>query len=139
MKAVALALIACIGTAVADDAVTSLPPSGPIPEQHDSNVGYRTVAEALSALTKAPGLDVANRGGWTIVTDNEHSTLWSFAPASHPAFPAVVKRTVASKDGSVYVDMQVLCEAAKAACDALVRDFMALNERMKKDMKGAHQ
>jgi hypothetical protein len=138
MKAAALALMVCIGTSVADEVTTVVPKSAPLPEQ-PADIGYRTVAEALSALTKASGLEVANPGGWTIVTDHEHSTVWSFAPPSHPAYPAVVKRTAVSKDGSVYVDMKVQCEAAKAACDVLVRDFIALNERMKKDFKAAHQ
>ena len=138
MKTAALALFVCIGAAVADEVGTDIPKSGPIAEQR-SDIGYRTVAEALSALTNTPGLEVANPGGWTIVTDNVHSTMWSFAPTNHAAYPAVVKRVVISKDGSVYVDMKVLCEAAKSACDALVRDFAALNERIKKDMQAGHK
>ncbi len=68
--------------------------------------------------------------------ENRGLTLWSFVPKDHPAYPAVVKRVMSQNGaGSWAVNMSVHCEAAKAACDQLVRDFDELNEQMRKDIE----
>jgi hypothetical protein len=61
-------------------------------------------------------------------------TLWSFTPSGHPAHPAAVRRTVIRQGDDIGVKMAVHCEATKAACDRLVADFKALNERMREDL-----
>jgi hypothetical protein len=101
-----------------------------------SGIGYATVAEALAALRAKPGNEVGEQDGWTIIQEPESDksiALWSFAPAADPAHPAAVKRVVFEKDGSVQIEMKVLCEATKDACDQLVRDFQGLNDRMRQD------
>jgi hypothetical protein len=106
----------------------------PPPESNRSGIGYASVAEALAALRAKPGAEVGEQDGWTIIQDAESETsiaLWSFAPANDPAHPSAVKRVVSEQDGSVQIEMRVLCEATKAACDQLVRDFQALNDQMK--------
>jgi len=88
-----------------------------------SNIGYKTVAEALASLKQMKGVSFSSVRGWTIVTDEPHLTVWSFAPKSDPSYPAVVKRTVISTGRGSKITMDVLCEANKASCDNLVRQF----------------
>jgi hypothetical protein len=87
------------------------------------NVGYKTVAEALASLKQMKDVSFSTVRGWTIVTDEAHLTVWSFAPKTDPSYPAVVKRMVTSTGGGSKVTMGVLCEADKASCANLVREF----------------
>lgn len=111
----------------------SLPP-GPLPELRGSSIGYSSVEEALEALKTKPGTQVRDESGWTIIADRESAserTLWAFTPPGHPAHPAAVKRIVTERDGTIYLDMKVLCQARKEPCDQLVRDFQALNDSVR--------
>jgi hypothetical protein len=108
-----------------------LPSSGPLPETPNSEVGYHTVAQALTSLRARRDVTVSTERGWTIITDEKNLTIWSFAPAAHPAYPAVVKRVVRARPGGGSdINMSVLCEASKEACDQLVREFDAMNRRL---------
>jgi hypothetical protein len=110
-----------------------VPASGPIPEAGHSTIGYRNVAEALEALRKKPGVTITESNGWIVVDESESGqserALWSFSPSTYPAYPAVAKRTVHEKDGKVWIELAVECEATKEACDQMVREFQDLNER----------
>ena len=117
-----LHLSTCLALLVASSALAAgLPPGGADPKISD--VGYRTVAEALAALKQTTTASFSVVGGWTIVTDEAHLTVWSFSPKTDPSYPSVVKRMVASTDTGSKVTLNVLCEARKAACDNLVREF----------------
>ncbi len=107
----------------------------PIPESQDSSIGYPSVPEALAALRADKGISESERGGWLIFADKAHNTIWSFTPTTHPAHPSAVRREAVEKDGSIYVQMSVLCQADKVACDQLVRDFQQLNEQMRQAIK----
>lgn len=114
-----------------------LPATGPLPEAGHRTIGYNSVQEALDALKAKPGVRIRQQQGWTIISDKESekvSALWSFSPEGYPAYPAAVKRITYEKDGEVYIEMKVLCQAPKEPCDALVRDFQALNDRIKAEM-----
>ncbi|HEY6457132.1 MAG TPA: hypothetical protein VIY90_17805 [Steroidobacteraceae bacterium] len=87
------------------------------------DVGYKTVAEALASLKHTKDVSFSVVRGWTIATDETHLTVWSFAPKTDPSYPAVVKRMVISTGGGSKVTMSVLCEADKASCANLVREF----------------
>lgn len=102
----------------------------PLPETPGASVGYATVADALAGLRARAGVTMSQAHGWTIATDEAAQTVWSFAPPDDPSYPAVVKRAVVERDGHVFMDMRVLCEASKAACDTLVRQFQQMNERI---------
>jgi hypothetical protein len=112
-----------------------VPATGPIPEAGHSTIGYANVAEALSALLNKKGVKITEHDGWTVIQEGQPGdaqfALWSFSPASYPAYPAVAKRTVYERNGSVWIDLSVQCEASKAACDQMVRAFQAMNERAK--------
>jgi hypothetical protein len=94
-----------------------------------ADVGYKTVAKALAALKVRKGVTFSTVRGWTIVTDEEQLTVWSFAPASDPSYPSVVKRMVISNGAGSAVTLKVLCESSRASCDNLVREFSAKNPR----------
>ncbi|MDX2220655.1 MAG: DUF4019 domain-containing protein [Burkholderiales bacterium] len=99
----------------------------------EKGVGYDSVEKALAALKAKPGVTVSMQGDWTIISDDGGNTVWSFAPQSHPAHPAAVKRSlVADKDGNVRIQTGALCQASKANCDALMEEFKALNDKAAK-------
>jgi hypothetical protein len=93
-------------------------------------VGYPTVAAALDALKARKNVAITDQRGWTIVEDEPARAIWSFTPPGHPAHPAVVKRTVVERDGTVGMQMTALCQADKEACDKLMEEFKALNAQM---------
>jgi hypothetical protein len=111
----------------------------PLPEQPGAatNLGYKTVAEALAAFRQRPGaiVEVTGPERWTIVTlPAPEYAIWSFTPEGHYAHPAVVRRTVKQANGMVYVEMSALCQAAKEPCDRLMREFQQLNQRMRDEV-----
>lgn len=100
--------------------------------------GYKTVAGALAGLKARPGAIVAvtQPDGWTVITLPEPEyELWSFTPPGHYAHPAAVRRAIKQANGRVYVEMTALCEADKASCDRLVREFQQLNQKMREDIQ----
>jgi hypothetical protein len=101
-----------------------------------SSIGYPSVAAALEDLHSKPEVKFSIQNGWTIAEDRSHSSFWSFPPEGDPAYPSAVKRiAVQNADGSVSMDMKVLCQSTQSACDKLVADFKALNERMRDSFK----
>lgn len=99
----------------------------PLPEVSRSSVGYDTVAAALAALRSRPNVVFTTENGWLIATDEAAYTIWSFAPQSYPVYPAVVKRQIIPEGAGSVIQMSVLCEASKPACDNLVRTFAEMN------------
>jgi hypothetical protein len=105
-----------------------VPRTGPIPETKGA-FEYGSVAAAATALRAKAGVQFRNEHGWLIAEDARERTLWSFSPPDHPAHPSVVRRKVVEENGRVTLSTNVFCEATKKPCEALVREFDALNER----------
>ena len=93
-------------------------------------VGYESPAVVLERLRNDPKAQLYVKEGWTVVEIESERTIWTFPPASHPAYPSAVKREVVQKDGSIYIDTTVNCNSRKSVCDQLVRDFNKLNEKV---------
>ena len=102
-----------------------------------SVIGYATVAEALAELKAKPGVEIQTTkpDAWIII--NEPGGIqWSFAPSTHAAHPAVVRRTVkVNGEGGVYIEMNTLCQAEKVPCDKLVEEFKELNDRIRQSVR----
>lgn len=99
-------------------------------------VGFRTVADALAAVKTRPGAKLTQPDGWTVITEQGGSVVWSFTPAGHPAHPAVVRRSIdVGDDGVPRVEMGVLCQGDKPACDALAKSFQTINERAMRPLR----
>jgi hypothetical protein len=96
---------------------------------------YSTVASALEGLRAKQGASISVQAGWTVIEDRSTLSLWSFTPPGHPANPAAIHRKVIQEGDNIFVQMDVTCEAAKPACDALVADFEKLNQQMTEDLK----
>ncbi len=116
-----------LGLLMTAGALEAAPQPSPLLETVGSNIGYKTVAEALASLKQMQGVSFSMVRGWTIVTDEAHLTVWSFAPKSDPSYPAVVRRVVTSAASGSKVTMDVLCESDKASCGNLVREFSNRN------------
>ena len=103
--------------------------------EQTSVIGYSSVAEARHAVVKQPGATTREEGGWLIVVDPNHYTLWTFTPPDHEAYPAVVKRVITQEKDNVYVQMTALCQAEKPACDRLFDRFKRANEKARRAMQ----
>lgn len=100
-----------------------------------SSIGYPSVAAALADLHSKPEVKFGIQNGWTIAEDRGHSSFWSFPPEGDPAYPSAVKRIAVQTGAGISLEMKVLCQSTQAACDKLVADFNALNERMRESFK----
>ena len=92
---------------------------------------YASVAEALADLKTKEGVEINVSKGWTIITEADGLTMWSFTPPDHPAYPAVARRVFYEDQKGWNVTMSIHCEADKVVCDQFVRDFEKLNEDMR--------
>lgn len=99
----------------------------PLPEATGPTIEYASVAAALEGLRTKPGVVFTVEKGWAIATDEAAYTIWSFAPPTYGAYPAVVKRQVISRGAGSEIVMDIHCEASKSACDDLNRTFSELN------------
>ena len=99
----------------------------PPPQASGLAVGYPSVADALAGVSALPGVSVATQNDWTVVTDPAARTVWSFAPASYRAYPAVVKRQIVVDRSGTSTLMGVLCEAPREACEEMVRAAEAMD------------
>lgn len=98
-----------------------------LPEQ-PGGLEYSSAAEALADLKSRDDVLIDVLQGWTIVTEADGLTTWSFTPPDHPAFPAVAKRVLYRDQDGWHLKMDILCDAETAACDQFVTYFEALNE-----------
>jgi len=63
--------------------------------------------------------------GWQVLERSTHVTfvgdqkIWTFARESQPAFPAAACLQIVPVDDSIQAVVQVRCEGAKEACDAV--------------------
>ncbi|QNE05831.1 hypothetical protein [Croceicoccus marinus] len=99
----------------------------PLPESDERTIEYDSVASAAQALAAKDGIEWREENGWAIAVDEAEFAIWSFSPPGYPAYPAVVKRHVRERGQGSTIEMNVLCEASKEDCDALVRTFADMN------------
>ncbi|MGE0485118.1 MAG: hypothetical protein AB7Q81_13325 [Gammaproteobacteria bacterium] len=93
----------------------------------DAGIGYASVARARAALVEPAGARSVEIAGWTVVDDaaSPAHTRWSFAPRSHPAYPALVRRDLVQRDGVPTLVTWFLCEGRRAPCEALYAGLRA--------------
>jgi hypothetical protein len=101
-----------------------------------SKITYASVAETLNALRALPDVKFTQLDdGWRNASDSSSNVLWSFAPPSDPAYPAVVKRIVSECGASARrVAMDVLCESTTAACSKLITRMKIRNADFSKGL-----
>jgi hypothetical protein len=102
-------------------------------------IGYPSPAAALEALKARGDVAVSEQGGWTVADDKANHTLWSFTTEGHAAHPAAVRRTVVNENGQAAIRMNILCQAGKAACDALAGEFGRMNAALQQAMAAPAQ
>jgi hypothetical protein len=89
---------------------------------------FPTVAVALTAIKARWDLERFSRDdGWLGFSDSRNKVIWTFAPAGHPAYPAVIKRAIIDDGKVVTVRTTAKCEGPKVACDQLLLEFKALD------------
>lgn len=106
-----------------------------VDKSNASSIGYPSVAAALADLHSRAEVKFSIQNGWTIAEDRSHFSFWSFPPEGDPAYPSAVKRIMVQTGAGINLEMRVLCQSTQAACDKLVADFNALNDRMRNSFK----
>jgi hypothetical protein len=94
----------------------------------ERDFGYPTVQAAFEGLKARRDVKMTSQDGWTIIEDPVNSILWSFVPANHPAYPAVIRRQIVDREGRNAVGMSALCQGPRPACDKLVEEMRAVSE-----------
>jgi hypothetical protein len=89
-------------------------PPEALPEAGAPTIGYPTVQAALETLRAKSGVSFRTENEWLIANDDEEIAAYMFVPSGHPAYPTVIKRSVANRDGEAYI------ETSKAVCDELM-------------------
>ncbi len=100
-------------------------------------IGYPSVKAALEALKNDPRANSFEREGWTFIDENKEVS-WSFAPPWHPAYPAAFKRTTVEKNGSLSIQMSMMCEGEKAVCDRVMNEAQEVNDRLRQNYYDLH-
>lgn len=103
----------------------------PSPPEPSKGIGYATPQAALDALRKRTDVEIGVQRKWLVIRDNPNKAIWTFAPPDHPAYPTVIKRMVSSKDGNEKMETSALCQAKREACDAMMKDVRAMDEKMR--------
>ena len=94
-----------------------------------------TVLALFDRMSKLPPLPGNDR--YVAFEDSRKRRVWTFTTAAHPAHPAVACRSVVEKDGSVLLGLEISCHSTREKCDALYREFEALNARIGEKAEGA--
>ena len=100
---------------------------------NEGSINHPSVSNTLKMLKKQPSSIISQQGGWTIISliENGNHVLWFFSPEENAAYPAVIKKTIIKKNGGIETIITTQCEAPKAKCDALIKQFMNMNEAYK--------
>lgn len=126
-----VAALACAGAGAQSPAPSPASAPAAAPAASAAGVGYATVADALAAIQADADTLRTDMDGWLVVQQPARNAQWSFTPASHPAHPAVMLRTIRRQaDGRRKVDSQMLCEGPAAACSELAAEFARSTDRL---------
>jgi hypothetical protein len=102
-----------------------------IPVAPGTGIPYASVAEALAALRVKDRVHFWRASsGWIMAKDINEQTIWSFTPDDHYAHPSVGRRRFVERDGRLYQQNEIRCDAEKAACDRLQVDYPMLDSSM---------
>ncbi len=129
----AIPVPAPVPTPTAAPIVAPTPTTSPSPKPPEPSRGieYATPQAALDALRKRTDVEIGVQKKWLVIRDNPNKAIWTFAPPDHPAYPAVIKRMVSNKDGNEKMETSALCQAKREACDAMMKDVRAMDEKMR--------
>ncbi len=107
-----------------------------VPSATESPIGYETVQDAFDALAADPDASRSEYEGWTLFKQKGEGKyiLWSFTPFNHPVHPTAVRREIVSKDGEIFITMDVLCYSDRSDCDQLIEQFQRINEGIRQRM-----
>jgi hypothetical protein len=100
---------------------------------NEGYINHSSLSNTLKMLKKQPSSIIHQQGGWTIISliENGNRVIWFFSPEEHAAYPAVFKKTIIKKNDGIETIITTQCEAPKAKCDALIKQFMNMNEAYK--------
>ena len=95
-------------------------------------------AEAMEALLADPTTKRSIQGGWYLIERRRGglTEYWTFTPADHPAHPSVGMRVGCQGEGGAWrVKTNLICQASKPVCDALLQDYLELDEQLRQHLE----
>jgi hypothetical protein len=99
-----------------------------------ADFGYASVAVALESMRAKSGVKESTQSGWTVIEDASTLSLWSFTLPGHSAHPAAVRRRIVKDGDNIMMQSNVLCEAPRPACDAVVAEFAKLDQAVRESL-----
>ena len=98
-----------------------------------SPIEYSSVDNTMTVLKNKKSANTRYQEGWTIISliENNNHVSWFFSPKIHAAYPAVIKKSIASKGNGLETKIVTLCEAAKPECEKLLKQFKKINADVK--------
>ncbi len=99
-----------------------------LPESINEGTGFASVSAARQQVDALPDTEIVTENGWTVISDLEEMTAWSFSPEGSPYHPSVIKRSIRNTEqGTAKMDLSMRCEASKPVCDALFVEMATKN------------
>jgi len=102
------------------------------------SIEYAGPAEAMQALLADPNTKRSIQSGWYLIERRRGklTEYWTFTPTDHPAHPSVGMRVGCQhEDGSWGVKTNLICQANKRVCDALLEDYLLLDEQLRQHLE----
>jgi hypothetical protein len=95
---------------------------------------------ALIASLSAPRPDrIQESDKYIAVKGRSGLITWTVTKPGNPAHPAVVCRQATKRDGAWYVTSESSCAGPKDACNAMMAEFNALDETMRKSIESSRK
>ena len=118
--------ISLLATVAFATSAAAQPPASAPSQPGESS--YETIAEALAAIRARPGVEAADLGQVTQLTDPNDFTLWSFTKPGHPAHPAMIRRQIGSSTAGGGLNLSAAvgmrCETEQEKCDAFFAPYL---------------
>jgi hypothetical protein len=106
-----------------------------LPAFGGENIGYPSPEAALAALRAKPGVTFREENDWIVAQDMADTTLWSITTENNRAHSTAVKRAFVERNGSIYIDTNILCTASKEICDQVAATFKQINADLQRQVQ----
>lgn len=120
---------------VVTPAATPMPTAGPTVAAAKQFCGD-TIATADELITRYSSdkklIETYKSVDYIAYADSKEAptVMYTFTIKGHPAFPTAVCRKQSKEGDNIVLRMEIVCDAAKEACDALRNDFNVMNAKM---------
>jgi hypothetical protein len=93
----------------------------------------------LASVRRDPRVraEVIESERFELYASSDHRTQFVATLPGEPAHPAISCRQLSQdEEGNLHLTREMRCDASRAACDALFREFQELDERVRAELSG---